>query len=90
MRYGFLDLLKEAHGHGRDCSNLWGEEKSFEEFLKQYNLINEYKNHQDYASRPLLAKGLREKGYTIREIARMLGYKHPGSITNLLKTKQKL
>jgi hypothetical protein len=32
-----------------------------------------------------LAKALRSKGYTFREIAKMLGYKHPGSISNLLK-----
>lgn len=32
-----------------------------------------------------VAKKLRIEGYTIREIAAMLGFKHPGSITNLLK-----
>jgi hypothetical protein len=35
-------------------------------------------------NRPI-AKKLRSKGYTIRQIAKMLGYKNPGSITNLLK-----
>jgi hypothetical protein len=34
-------------------------------------------------NRPL-AKKLRKKGFTIRQIASMLGYKNPGSITNLL------
>ena len=32
-----------------------------------------------------LAKKLKKKGYTIRQIAKMLGYKHPGSISHLLK-----
>jgi len=31
------------------------------------------------------ASRLREKGYTIREIAKALGYKHPGSISHLLR-----
>ena len=31
------------------------------------------------------AKALRRKGLTIRQIAAALGYKHPGSISNLLK-----
>jgi hypothetical protein len=35
-------------------------------------------------NRPL-AKKLRKKGYTVRQIAKMLGYKNPGSISNLLK-----
>lgn len=35
-------------------------------------------------NRPLAIK-LRQKGYTIRQIAKMLGYKNPGSISNLLK-----
>jgi len=39
-------------------------------------------------NRPL-AKKLRKKGYTIRQIASMLGYKNPGSITNLLKGPKK-
>lgn len=30
------------------------------------------------------AKAMREAGYTIRKIAKTLGYKHPGSISHLL------
>ena len=83
--YDFFLLLKEAHNHGRGCVDLWGEQKSFNEFLKQYNLINEYNNHENRKSHPELAKSLRKKGYTIRGIANILGYRHPGSVTNLLK-----
>lgn len=32
-----------------------------------------------------MAKELRLKGMTIREIARIMGFKHPGSISHLLK-----
>ena len=30
------------------------------------------------------AKALKAEGYTVREIARLLGYKHPGSVSHLL------
>jgi uncharacterized protein YbaR (Trm112 family) len=33
-----------------------------------------------------LAKELRNYGFRIREIASLLGYQHPGSITNLLQS----
>lgn len=33
------------------------------------------------------AQALRDYGYTLREIAEMLGYKHPQSIANLLNKK---
>lgn len=49
-------------------------------YIKQINAAKEYKNKHIQA-----AKSLREQGYTIREIAATLGYKHPGSISNLLK-----
>lgn len=39
-------------------------------------------------NRPLAHK-LKKEGKTIREIAKLLGYKHPGSITNLLSKKPK-
>lgn len=32
----------------------------------------------------LLAKDLRDNDFTIREIAKIMGYKHPGSISHLL------
>jgi hypothetical protein len=32
-----------------------------------------------------MAKDMRKKGLTIRQIMGALGYKHPGSISNLLK-----
>lgn len=30
------------------------------------------------------AKNMRKEGFTIRQIAKVLGYKHPGSISHLL------
>jgi len=36
-----------------------------------------------------IAKRLREYGHTIREIAEIMGYKHPGSISHLLDKKEK-
>lgn len=50
------------------------------EYIKQIQGAREHKNKQIK-----VAKNLREQGYTIREIAATLGYKNPGSITNLLK-----
>jgi AraC-like DNA-binding protein len=35
------------------------------------------------------AQSLRKEGYTIREIAKVLGYKHPGSISHLLSKNHK-
>lgn len=49
-------------------------------YIKQINGAKDYKNKHI-----IIAKSLREQGYTIREIADKLGYKHPGSISNLLK-----
>lgn len=37
-----------------------------------------------YNDRKKIAKSMRKRGATIREIAKELGYKHPGSITYLL------
>lgn len=39
-------------------------------------------------NRPL-AKKLIDKGYSVRQAAHMLGYKNPGSITNLLREPKK-
>jgi hypothetical protein len=36
-----------------------------------------------------IAKDMRKKGLTIRQIMGALGYKHPGSITNLLNEPKK-
>lgn len=82
--YDIFTLLKESHDHGRDCKRLWNTEKSFIEFLSQYNLVKEYRLWDKKGQHPEIAKSLRAKGYTIRQIARFLGYKNPGSITNLL------
>jgi hypothetical protein len=84
-RYDFFELLKEAHDHGRNMRDSWSDEKSFYEFLMQYNLVKEYNLYHNKKLHPVLAKGLREKNYSIRQIARMLGYKHPGSISHLLE-----
>ena len=59
----------------------------------QYDILNEANEYikQVQAAENLqseqikLAVSLREEGYTVREIAAVLGYKHPGSITHLLK-----
>jgi len=51
--------------------------------IGQIEFIPTHISHAE-THRPL-AKKLRKKGYTIRQIAKMLGYKHPGSISNLLK-----
>ena len=40
-----------------------------------------------YKNRKVFAEKLRGQGKTIREIAKEMGYKHPGFITNLLKLK---
>lgn len=34
-----------------------------------------------------IAKDLRNNGFTIREIAKIMNYKHPGSISHLLNKK---
>jgi len=36
-----------------------------------------------------LAKKLIKQGYSVRAVAEMLGYKNPGSITNLLREPKK-
>jgi hypothetical protein len=64
---------------------------------KQYNALN--RAHKFLAqiegkSTPMtetrsIAKGLRERGHTIRQIAKIMGYPHPGSIHHLLTTKAK-
>lgn len=59
---------------------------------EQYAILNEAKGYVDMIvasnkSREIqvkIAHQLRSEGYTIRQIAAALGYKHPGSITNLL------
>lgn len=86
-----MELIKEAHDHGYDIGGSalgWSIEKSFEEFLKQYDLIRAWRfveAKKIIANDKNLAKDLRAKGHTIREIATILGYKHPGSISFLLK-----
>lgn len=87
MRYDFFELLEEAHSHGRGHKEMWDEQKSFKEFLMQYNLIKPYLLYRNKSHHKIAALSLREQGYTIREIAKILGYKHPGSITHLLTSK---
>jgi hypothetical protein len=86
-RYSIFQLIEKAHDHGRDCSKMWERDKSLLEFLKQNNLINEFnswKAKKNKDMHPAIAKSLKTKGHTIREIAKFLGYKHPGSISHLL------
>jgi hypothetical protein len=92
-RHSFFELIEEAHDHGRDCYLLWERDKSFQEFLMQYNLVSDFnmwKQRKNKDSHPKIAVSLKKKGHTIREIAKILGYKHPGSISHLLNktTKQ--
>lgn len=59
---------------------------------RQYDALNEADEYVQLSENmrnrklehPKIAKRLRKRGHTIREIAQILGYKHPGSITNLL------
>jgi transcriptional regulator GlxA family with amidase domain len=39
-------------------------------------------------SRVKMAKALRRKGLTIRQIAEVMGFKHPGSVSDLLKARR--
>jgi hypothetical protein len=64
---------------------------------KQYNALNraqkllsqiEEKGVSATETRTI-AKGLRARGYTIRQIAKIMGYDHPGSIHHLLTMKPK-
>lgn len=89
-RYSFFELIEEAHTHGRDHLHLWGEDKSFHNFLMQYNLIKDYnswKQKKNKKQHPAIARSLRKKEHTIREIAQILGYKNPGSVSHLLSKK---
>jgi ribonuclease HI len=89
MKYPIFQLLEEAHGHGRDCLKIWpDEQKSFHQFLMQWNLVKEYEGWKNKQLHPSIAKSMKKKGYTIRAIAKFMGYKNPGSITHLLKTKK--
>jgi len=64
---------------------------------KQYNALN--RAHQfltkiegksiSAAETRSIANGLRKRGYTIRQIANIMGYAHPGSIHHLITTKAK-
>lgn len=64
---------------------------------KQYDALNEgygflesiskRKTRIDSKAASTTAKVLKKRGYTIREIARTLGYKNPGSISHLLNKK---
>lgn len=89
-----MELLKEAHDHGYECADAnmrWDIEKSFSEFLKQNNLVNSWNAHLSdtiKVDESAAAKELKIKGFTIREIAKMLGYKHPGSVSHLLNKNQ--
>jgi hypothetical protein len=59
----------------------------------QYEMLNEANEYVNLIessakyreTQVKVAKQLREEGYTIREIAATLGYKNPGSISNLLR-----
>ena len=80
------DLLKEAHDHGFTIalsSIGWHIEKSWVEFLKQNNipLITE-DEIRDQAARKAIQ--LRDQGHSLRNIASVLGYKHPQSIKNIM------
>ena len=85
IRYDFFYLLEEAHSNGRNLADKWDESKSFHHFLCEHNLIRAYNNKENKLVHPQLAAELRANGYSIREIAYILGYKHPGSISHLLK-----
>jgi len=60
---------------------------------KQYDALNELQEAYDKLVEPKEYKNkqrktaalLRKEGFTIREIAKVMGHKHPGSISHLLK-----
>jgi hypothetical protein len=85
-----FEILKEAHSHGFQISksNLkWSEEKSWNEFLKQnYTGIVKFMSLEE---RSIEAKKLRSRDMTIRKIAKIMGFKNPGSVTYLLNQKTK-
>lgn len=89
-----MNLLKEAHDHGYEIGETslgWDIDKSFNEFLKQNNLVNAWNAHLSRSQKvneSAAAQELKAKGYTIRDIAKILGYKHPGSVSHLLNKKQ--
>lgn len=56
--------------------------ESLNEAQEYINKINNFRKAKK--EHPVLAKRLKKKGHTIREIATILGYKHPGSISHLL------
>ena len=80
-----FEILKEAHSHGFQIaqSNLkWSEEKSWNEFVRQnYTTVVKFMSLKE---RSIEARRLRGKNMTIRKIAKLMGYKNPGSITHLL------
>jgi hypothetical protein len=52
--------------------------------LFEYDIRNNIRKTKQKVNHPKLAKSLKKEGRTIREIAALLGYKHPGSISHLL------
>jgi Tfp pilus assembly ATPase PilU len=80
------ELLKEAHdfGYGHAKSNLgWDQDKCWLEFQKQNNIplvtIDEIR---DETARKAIQ--LREQGHSLREIASILGYSHPQSVSHCI------
>ena len=60
-------------------------EKQYEALNDLQAVIDKFDAPEDYRlEQRATAKLLRDEGLTIREIAKLLGYKNPGSITHLL------
>lgn len=83
-------LIKQAHDLGFEIasSNLkWDINKSWVEFLKQNNLKSVHLF--SLSEKKQVVQYLLDKKQTIREIAKQLGYKNPGSITYIINSPLK-
>ena len=61
-------------------------EKQYDALNDLQDAIDKFNFPKDYrTNQKKTAKTLRKEGLTIREIAKVMGHKHPGSVSHLLK-----
>lgn len=61
-------------------------EQQYSALNSAQEFLNEIKKPQiTTEGKKRMAKELRSEGHTIRQIAKFMGFKHPGSISHLLK-----
>lgn len=83
-----ISLIRQAHDHAFAIasSNLkWTEEESWVEFLKRNNLRSV--DLFSFAEKKKVVCYLLSENRTIRDIAKILGYKHPGSVTYIINKR---